>query len=233
MGVFVSTVLAVVVTSAVVPLSGLPASPSRAPCGCPCPSSGSPDGASVSTAPPAEVPAEAVAPVRANAIGSNVPVSPPSTPTGDGADQWYGGPAVAADAASLALMLHGAISNDEGTLLLGLTGYVLGAPINHLVRGRPSAALGSFGLRLLATGLAAGVALEDVLVNHCDGDVTPCRGPNYAIAIDTVLVLGVMALDDALFARAPILATRHAERTVSPGLLVGPSTAFVSLGGRF
>jgi hypothetical protein len=77
------------------------------------------------------------------------------------------------------------------------------------------------------------VVLEDVLVNHCDGDVTPCRSPNYAIAIDTVLVLGAMALDDARFARAPIPATRDAERTVSPGLLVGPSTAFVSLGGAF
>jgi len=130
-------------------------------------------------------------------------------------------------------MLDGATTNGEGTLLLGLTGYLLGAPINHLVHGRPTAALGSLGLRLLATGLATGVALEDLIVNHCDGDVTPCRSPNYAIAIDTVLVLGVMALDDALLARAPIPANRHAEPSVSPGFLVGPSTAYVSLGGRF
>ena len=183
----------------------------------------------------AVVPATAALPACPPPADSGAGLAAPAeTAATEGPSVWYGGPAVAADAASLVLMLDGAVSNDGGALVFGLTAFVLGAPINHLAHGRPGRALASLGLRTLAVGAATGVALEDLLVNHCDSDVARCRNPDYAIAIDTVIVAGVMALDDVYAsAPGPGRPPGGAETTLTPGLLVGPSTAFVSLGGRF
>jgi hypothetical protein len=180
-------------------------------------------------APPPEAPpaipasTELAAPPLAEAKPAGS-VEPPRT--------WYGGPAVAADAIALAFMAGGATSNAQGPFWLGVGGFVLGAPINHLAHGQDGRALGSFGIRVLAFGLATGVVLEDLLVNHCDGDVTPCRDPTTTVAIGTVLLLGAMVVDDVLLARTPEPPPRQGISLV-PGLAVGPGAGFASLGGRF
>src|SRR5262249_3587000 len=103
--------------------------------------------------------------------------------------QWYGGPAIAADVLSFAVMLYGATSNKPETLMLGLMGYALGAPINHLAHGHGYRALDSLGIRAIATGLSAFVILEDVVIGHCDNDAVKCGDPTNKIFLSSVFTL--------------------------------------------
>jgi hypothetical protein len=174
-------------------------------------------------APPTAASAELAPPADA----ARKPGNPAGEPT-----TWYGGPAIAADAAALALMTSGAMADAGGAFWFGMAGFALGAPINHLAHGESGRALGSFGIRALAAGLAVGLPLEDILVNHCDGDVTPCRDAGTTIAIGTTLLVAAMVLDDALLARAPEPSPRKAISLV-PGLAIAPGAGFASLSGRF
>jgi hypothetical protein len=211
----VSAVLAWGAPSAAAPPA--PACPEPAPCGC--------DGAPIDLAPRAAAePPPAPAP----------PTAPPATgeakPGG-----WYGGPAIVTDALSLALILGGGSANNGSVFYLGVAGFALGAPINHLAHGEPTRALGSLGLRALAGGAGGFILLADVLVNHCDNDVEKCRSPGVAVAEASVVVAAAMIVDDAFLARtpAPTPARETFASRLNPGVLVGPGLAFASLGGRF
>jgi hypothetical protein len=220
-----------------------PASTTPAPCVCVC--QGAPESPTTTTAargaPAAGEPID-LAPRDASQAAPPAPTSPPPPSPGaaggdaDGHGGWYGGPAIFADGASMALMLGGGSANDAGIFSLGIAGFALGAPINHLAHGQPLRALASFGVRALATGAGAFILLEDVLVNHCDNDVVKCRDPAVAVAGASLVVAAAMIVDDALIARAPTALTPAHDAlapTLTPGVFVGPGLALASLGGRF
>ena len=100
------------------------------------------------------------------------PTLPPTTaataPAPASADVWYGGPAVATEAASLGVLLltdavvvgHRSLFASP-LLIAGLAGFALGGPVNHAVHGHLGRAWGSLGLRLGA--FAVGIHGADEL----------------------------------------------------------------------
>jgi len=157
-------------------------------------------------------------------IGVGLPVSAPV--------HWYGGPAVASDVISFALIAGGGSGNNAGLLMLGAAGYGLGAPINHLANGHPQRALESLGIRLLGGVAAVGVFMLDVLSHPCDGEPSCHHTPSVGLAAGAVLLLAAATVDDALLARELTAAPRPGA-TLAPAVVVGSSSAFVSLGGSF
>jgi len=146
----------------------------------------------------------------------------------------YAGPVVVVDVLSIGAMLGAFSTKSVELLMLGGAGYTLGAPINHLAHGHPGRAAASLAIRAAALGLATGAIIEDVLVHHCDGDVSPCGAPVGGIALGALVAIGAAALDDALLAREPERpAAGPTSAQLTPGLAVGPRTALLSLGGRF
>ncbi len=106
--------------------------------------------------------------------------------------------------------------------------------IGAMLGAFPGRAAASLAIRAAALGLATGAIIEDVLVHHCDGDVSPCGAPVGGIALGALVAIGAAALDDALLAREPERpAAGPTSAQLTPGLAVGPRTALLSLGGRF
>ena len=155
-----------------------------------------------------------------------VPLPASAEPSDAVESHWYGGPAVAIDAGSAALILWGLASPDGTPIVPGALGFALGAPINHLAHGRPGPAALSFAARV-----AAGALAWPALDNHVlSCDAPPCHAPAGPLTLAAVLVMGVMVADDALLARERGSAP---SATLTPNVLVGPGMAAVSLGGRF
>ena len=144
----------------------------------------------------------------------------------------YGGPAVLADAGAITLAGLSVSAESAPLMVLGLAGYALGAPINHLAHGHPGRALASFGLRTLAAGAATGVVLADVLNHPCDGEPSCRHNIGASVALATALVLTGMIVDHAWLARERVPAPPP-RATLTPGLALGPGLAAVSLGGTF
>src|SRR4051812_4873123 len=66
------------------------------------------------------------------------PTLPPSNARPiEGPTSWYGGPAIAVDVVSLALMGGGGAANSPELVLLGAAGFAFGGPINHLTHVHP------------------------------------------------------------------------------------------------
>lgn len=150
--------------------------------------------------------------------------------------RWYGGPAVVADVLSFTMIGGGGAANRVEILLLGTAGFAFGAPINHLANGHPGRALASFGIRALGAGAATGVFLMDVLSRSCHGNEGSCDGfPAFGLAAGAAFLITAMAIDDAVLARETRqpARSRPARANLVPALVVAPSLAFASLGGRF
>jgi hypothetical protein len=149
--------------------------------------------------------------------------------------RWYGSPALIADGAAVAVGVAGFSARNEGIFFLAGTAYLLAGPINHLVNHRPGAAIGSFFLRALASGVAAGVYVADVLAQGCDGDPGaghPCEY-NQAALLGGLVLAGAVIADDILLAREPPRRAVPARVSWTPALLVAPNLGLVSLGGTF
>jgi hypothetical protein len=100
------------------------------------------------------------------------PVAEPAPHQSDAA--WYGAPTAVADGLSLVLMGSAWGTKQEVLLFLGGAGYLLGGPIGHLANGRGNRAVGSLGLRMVATGIAGGAVFADFyLTRGCDPDAGP------------------------------------------------------------
>lgn len=125
---------------------------------------------------------------------------------------WYGWQTLVADGASLtafagAMALYrpssGATQDlSAGLLVLGASGYVLGAPALHLAHDAPWRAAGSLGLRLglPGAGLLAGLALAP----RCSGSLRCLDEGLEAGAVGTLLgVVGAIVVDAATLAFEP------------------------------
>ncbi len=149
--------------------------------------------------------------------------------------RWYGSPALMADGAALAVSVAGFSARNEGIFFLGGTAYLLAGPINHLVNHRPGAAVGSFFLRALASGLAIGLYVTDFLSQGCDGDPGAGHPCDYgrAALLGGLVLAGAAVADDVLLARESPRRPAPPRVSLTPGLLVAPNLGIVSLGGSF
>lgn len=116
--------------------------------------------------------------------------------------------------------------------LLGGAGYVLGAPVAHLIGGHPSHAAASLGIRVLGSGIATGALLSDALSHRCDGEPSCQHYPVAGLALATVTLLAASAIDDAWVARERV-AARPQSASLGAGLALAPNLAFLSVGGPF
>jgi hypothetical protein len=142
------------------------------------------------------------------------PTLPPTTATSATApapasdEAWYGGPAVATEAASLGvLLLTDAVVVGQRSLLAsplviaGIAGFALGGPVNHAVHGHLGRAWGSLGLRLGAF-LVGGVGAFLVAAGEqCFGEETStCSSGPIALAFSLPIVVAYV-VDDVVWAR--------------------------------
>ena len=144
------------------------------------------------------------------------PPLPPTTATSASApapasdEAWYGGPAVATEAASLGvLLLTDAVVVGQRSLLAsplvvaGIAGFALGGPVNHAVHGHLGRAWGSLGLRLGAFAIGTVGAFLVAAGEQCFGEETPtCSGGPIALAFALPIVVAYVA-DDVFWARGP------------------------------
>jgi hypothetical protein len=150
--------------------------------------------------------------------------------------EWYGAPALVVDGLALTLGATGYGVRNEGLFFLGTAGYFLGAPLNHIVNGRPGAAAGSLILRALGTGLAVAVFIGDYTSGGCDGDPTadsPSCHRTRALLLGGLVLAGFAILDDVRIARAAEAPAPQRRATLAPGLVITPNLGFLSLGGAF
>lgn len=161
-----------------------------------------------------------------------LPAAEPAPQQSDAA--WYGAPAAVADGLSLVLMGSAWGTKQEALLFIGGAGYLLGGPIGHLVNGRGQRAAGSLGLRMVATGIAAGAVFADFYLNRgCDPDGgPPCGAPVVGLVAGGAVMLGAAILDDLWLARGPG-APSPASAALTPSLIVTSQIGLVSLAGRF
>jgi hypothetical protein len=148
-------------------------------------------------------------------------VSPPAEVA-----RWYGGDTLTTDGISLALALAGGIAEPNGEALFWMAGggYVLGAPIVHLVHGNPGRAAASLGLRvaLPMAFFGVGTTIED------------CRGQDFCGVRSFVIgvplgMVAAMALDAAVLARDTV----HRPVALAPTASFGPNGTTVGLAGSF
>lgn len=167
------------------------------------------------------------------AVESPPPLVAPASQQVDRA--WYGAPAAVADGLSLVLMASAWGTKQEALLFVGGVGYLLSGPIDHLANGRGDRALGSLGLRMLATGMAAGAVFADFYLNRgCDPDAgPPCGAPVVGLVAGGALMLGAAILDDAWLARGSAASSPPIGAGLTPHLVVTPQLGLFSVAGRF
>jgi hypothetical protein len=167
------------------------------------------------------------------AVESPPPLVAPASQQVDFA--WYGAPAAVADGLSLVLMASAWGTKQEALLFLGGAGYLLSGPIDHLANGRGDRALGSLGLRILATGMATGALFADFYLHRgCDPDVgPPCGAPVVGLVTGGALMLGAAILDGAWLARGPAASAPAVRAGLTPSLVVTPQLGLFAVAGRF
>ena len=138
---------------------------------------------------------------------------------------WYGAPAVAADVVASGVTVLGLANPDHGPIVPGGLLFGLGAPINHLAHGHPGRAAISLAARVVAGALVWPTIHDHILI--CDAPTCYDAGP--PLTLVAVVMAGVMVADDLLLAREAVAR----PSMLSPGLLAGPGSAFLSLSGRF
>ena len=168
----------------------------------------------------------------ASDVGAASPVNPAPSNAAPDDYRWYGGPAVAVDAASLVLMVAGVAANKESLLVAGGVGYLLGAPIAHWANGQPAHSAASLGIRALGGGIATGAMLIDFLSHPCDGEQSCQHSLSAGLAVASVALLSAILVDDVWLARDRT--TRGSEGArLGVGLAVGSDLRGMSIGGTF
>jgi hypothetical protein len=168
-----------------------------------------------------------MSPVQA-APTAAVAASPPT--------DWYGLPALVTDGAALTLMASGLAARNTGLFLLGGAGYLIGAPVNHIINGRPGRAVGSVFLRQFAAAMAVGIIFVSYTSQGCDSDGAVSRDDcelGVGMAAGAVLLAGAAILDDLRIAHPAPEPTARKRSSLTPGLVITPNLGFASLGGAF
>ena len=149
--------------------------------------------------------------------------------------RWYGAPALMADGAAIVVAAAGFSERNEGILFLGGTAYLLAGPINHLINRRPGAAVGSFFIRAVASGLAFGLYVVELFSQGCDSDEGASHPCDYdqAALLGGLVLAGAAIADDVLLARERPRPAAPARVSWRPGLVVAPNLGLVSLGASF
>jgi hypothetical protein len=143
---------------------------------------------------------------------------------------WYGGPAVATEAASLGvLLLTDAFVVGQGSflaaplVLAGAAGFALAGPVNHVVHGHLGRAWGSLGLRLGAFFVGGVGAFLIAAGEHCFGEEAPmCSGGPIALAFSLPVVVAYI-VDDVVWAREPAADRTSPDETLPPRQYLGAS----------
>jgi hypothetical protein len=178
---------------------------------------------------------------------------PPQAPSdADGAEtHWYGGPAVAADVAEVALLYEVTkYTSDYNRTHYGSPGYdgnpwdapgaqtaasllvfstLVSGAVVHGLHQQGSRAMGSIALRTGA--LLAGVLLFEADSGHCVNrdDCVPSFGIGALIALPLV----AMAVDDAFLAREAVPAAAPAKAAWTPTLRIQSGLAMLGMGASF
>ena len=167
---------------------------------------------------------------------SPVPAAPTAAVAASPPTDWYGLPALVTDGAALALMAAGLGAKHTGLFLLGGAGYLLGAPINHLVNGRPGRAVGSVFLRQFAAAMAVAIVFVSYTSQGCDSDGSVSRD-NCELGLGLVagglMLAGAAILDDLRIAHPAPEPNARKRSSLTPGLVITPNLGFASLGGSF
>jgi hypothetical protein len=173
-------------------------------------------------APPASIPTQ---PYYYRPIDDTAPSQPPAE------SRWYGWQTLALDGGALALVVFGLNQDAENEEIayLGLLAYVFGGPGVHLAHERPGAMLGSFGMRVGAPLLGAGIGAASA---DCSARGDFCGVGE--VAAGFLLGAGAaIAIDAAVLARE----TRHepvAERPrLTPRIAITPERRALVLSGTF
>jgi len=113
----------------------------------------------------------------------------------DAPELWYGWQTIVADGLSLAVLVGGA-AGDAGLFIgVGYGGFVLSAPIAHIVHKNPGRAVGDLGLRLVVPIIAASIAHN----RHACGDPYREHDCNVWVALSAVGSMVVVSAIDAAF----------------------------------
>jgi len=139
--------------------------------------------------------------LAASAPGSSdAPPPAPSVPKPARRSRWYGWQNLAADGASLSLVVSGLAVGDKGGSYLagaGAAGWALGGPLIHFGHKNPGRAMASFGLHVvLPVGLGAGTV---ALVCRGGGDfcgLLAFPGALVGVVIAVVVDGAVLARDE-------------------------------------
>jgi len=97
----------------------------------------------------------------------------PSTPTTPRSQQeiWYGWQTLLADGAALGTWIAAGFADSSAVSGVGTGIYLLGPPVIHFVHGRVGPGFGSFGIRLLAPPVGAGIgALTGLAIGGSSGE---------------------------------------------------------------
>jgi hypothetical protein len=171
-------------------------------------------------------------------------VAPPPAPALAPSTRWYGGPAVAAEIAEVAL-LYGVTRYAEGrtrtpgsrtaATLLMISALTSGA-VAHRLHHHGGRAAGSIALR--AGSLLAGVLVAEWYLNrHCNLEEGICSGSpalgDLAGAAIIGLPLAVMAFDDAFLAREPVPSAAPAKASWIPTLRIQQGLALLGVSSSF
>lgn len=149
---------------------------------------------------------------------------------------WYGLPALVTDGAAITLMAAGLGAEHTGVFLLGGAGYLLGAPINHIINGRPGRAIGSVFLRQFAAAMAVAIIFVSYTSQGCDSDGSVSKDScelGLGLVVGGVMLAGAAILDDLRIAHPAPEPTARKRSSLTPGLVLTPNRGFFSLGGSF
>ncbi len=172
-----------------------------------------------------------------------VPAAAPAA--GEGASfRWYGAPMVVIDALNVGLVAGAAAYSDHHSNsglvtaagLSALAIYSFGGMVVHDVNGQPRHAVKSILLRggALVAGILAAVPI--LASGGCSSQDSALDRPGYCALGGPILLafpLAAMAIDDALFARAPVDAPRPVRAAWAPTLRLQSGVAVAGLGGTF
>lgn len=89
--------------------------------------------------------------------------------------EWYGWQTLAADGASLGLVIAGAASDKPTLAALGILSYVVTSPTIHALKNEHGRAGVSLGFRLIGpvVGVLGGMAASDIFCGQCGVDYSP------------------------------------------------------------
>lgn len=132
------------------------------------------------------------------------PAPQPAQP-GDRGVPGYRGWTLGADAAAVGLLLVAADREDEGLAKLSLATYLLGAPLVHVMKDRPTRGLTSLGLRvgLPIVGAMLGEALHSEPQCESGYDYVDCSdGPSDEAVLGVVVgIIAASAIDSVYLAK--------------------------------